>query len=119
MQLVVVTSGPGSFTSLRIGLATAKAFAYAVGAAIIGVNTLEVIARQSLLAKSNQSTESTPSEVGSSAKLPILHVILDAQRQQLFAASFVRAADRRLEVRSPTTVVDRETWMGACVRATS
>ncbi len=44
--LVAVTSGPGSFTSLRIGVSTAKALAYAVGAEIIGVNTLGVIARQ-------------------------------------------------------------------------
>src|SRR5688572_10548194 len=37
--LVAVVVGPGSFTGLRIGVTTAKAFAYAVGAEIVGVNT--------------------------------------------------------------------------------
>ncbi|HWC91080.1 MAG TPA: tRNA (adenosine(37)-N6)-threonylcarbamoyltransferase complex dimerization subunit type 1 TsaB, partial [Pirellulales bacterium] len=47
--LVAVTSGPGSFTSLRIGVSTAKCLAYAWGAEIQGVSTLEVIARQAPL----------------------------------------------------------------------
>ena len=38
--------GPGSFTGLRIGVTAAKTFAYAVGAEVIGVNTLAVLAAQ-------------------------------------------------------------------------
>ncbi|MDR0705648.1 MAG: tRNA (adenosine(37)-N6)-threonylcarbamoyltransferase complex dimerization subunit type 1 TsaB [Planctomycetaceae bacterium] len=41
---VAVIIGPGSFTGLRVGVITAKMFAYAVGAAIVGVNTFEAIA---------------------------------------------------------------------------
>ena len=40
VELVAVTVGPGSFTGLRIGVTTAKAFAYAIGAEVLGVNTL-------------------------------------------------------------------------------
>jgi tRNA threonylcarbamoyladenosine biosynthesis protein TsaB len=36
--------GPGSFTGLRIGLSVAKALAYASGASIVGVGTLEALA---------------------------------------------------------------------------
>src|SRR5690606_34842805 len=43
---VAVATGPGSFTGLRVGVATAKMLAYAVGAKIVGVDTLEVIAQQ-------------------------------------------------------------------------
>ncbi len=39
-----ISVGPGSFTGLRIGLSVAKALAYASGAQIIGVGTLEALA---------------------------------------------------------------------------
>lgn len=69
VEVVAVTTGPGSFTSLRIAVTTAKAFAYAVGAKVIGVHTLAAMAHQS------------------SATGPIW-TVLDAQRGELFAAKF-------------------------------
>lgn len=40
----VVGIGPGSFTGIRIGVATAKSLCYAVDKPIVGVSTLEAIA---------------------------------------------------------------------------
>lgn len=46
VDAVAVAVGPGSFTGLRVGVATAKMFAWAVGAKIIGVDALEAIASE-------------------------------------------------------------------------
>ncbi len=73
VELIAVTIGPGSFTGLRVGATTAKTFAYAVGGACLGVDTLEVMAAQ---ATNTQATE--------------LWSVMDAQRQQLFAARYQR-----------------------------
>ncbi|HEX5241496.1 MAG TPA: tRNA (adenosine(37)-N6)-threonylcarbamoyltransferase complex dimerization subunit type 1 TsaB [Candidatus Limnocylindrales bacterium] len=40
---VVVGLGPGAFTGLRVGLATAKTLAHALGIPIVGVSTAEVL----------------------------------------------------------------------------
>ena len=44
IEKIAVSSGPGSFTGLRIGLAAAEAMAYAWHCAICGVNTLKALA---------------------------------------------------------------------------
>jgi tRNA threonylcarbamoyladenosine biosynthesis protein TsaB len=71
VNLVCVTTGPGSFTGLRIGVVAAKTFAYATGARLVGVHTLAAIA------------------AGVDPRGPEqLWTVLDAQRQELFVASF-------------------------------
>ena len=76
IRLVAVTAGPGSFTGLRLGVTTAKTLAYATGADVLGLDTLEVIADQS---RSRFNADSAPAEI---------HAILDAQRKELFLARF-------------------------------
>ena len=44
IEMIAVSIGPGSFTGLRIGLATAKSLAYAWNVPIVGVPTLEALA---------------------------------------------------------------------------
>lgn len=75
---VGVAVGPGSFTGLRVGVATAKTFAYATGAAVLGVDTLDVLAEAD-----------APGEGANG-----LWTVLDAQRRELFAARFVPNGDR-------------------------
>lgn len=95
IDLVAVTVGPGSFTGLRIGVTTAKTLAYAVGAQLVGVNTLEVLAEQAPPACAR------------------LWTILDAQRQELFVARFDDApSGQSAKPPATTTSILRKTeWL--------
>jgi tRNA threonylcarbamoyladenosine biosynthesis protein TsaB len=93
VQLVALPVGPGSFTGLRVGATTAKMFAYAVGADVLGVNTLEVVAQRA------------PADVSA------LEIALDAQRRQVFAGRFVRDADGHLAWRTETHLEDESDWL--------
>lgn len=102
VQLVAVTQGPGSFTGLRVGVTTAKTLAYAVGAQVLGVDTLEVLAWQA------------PADAG------LVCAVIDAQRQQLFAGEFRREKSGELSVVEPTHIIDNDRWLatlspGTCV----
>src|SRR5216683_2344963 len=46
LAAVIVSRGPGSYTGLRVGIMSAKAFAYATGCALIAVDTFAAIAAQ-------------------------------------------------------------------------
>ncbi len=46
LDKIVVAKGPGSYTGVRIGLATAKTMAWALNIPVIGVSSLEVLAYQ-------------------------------------------------------------------------
>jgi len=46
LQAIAVSSGPGSYTGLRIGVSIAKGLAFAHEIPLIGVDTLEAMARQ-------------------------------------------------------------------------
>lgn len=44
MDMIAVCEGPGSFTGLRIGMATAKAISHVNNLPIVGVNSVEILA---------------------------------------------------------------------------
>jgi tRNA threonylcarbamoyladenosine biosynthesis protein TsaB len=46
LQGIIVASGPGSYTGLRIGVATAKGLCYALNIPLIAINTLQLLAYQ-------------------------------------------------------------------------
>jgi tRNA threonylcarbamoyladenosine biosynthesis protein TsaB len=74
VSAVVVSRGPGSYTGLRVGVMSAKAFAYASGCALLAIDTFAVIAAQAPAAASP------------------LDVIADAQRQKVYLQRFERTA---------------------------
>ncbi|MDP8225292.1 MAG: tRNA (adenosine(37)-N6)-threonylcarbamoyltransferase complex dimerization subunit type 1 TsaB [Candidatus Lernaella stagnicola] len=70
VELIACAKGPGSFTGLRIGLATAKGVALATGTPLVGVNSLEA----SALGFAFGTTPICP--------------MIDARKRQVFAALF-------------------------------
>ena len=93
IQLVAVTTGPGSFTGLRVGVTTGKTLAYVVGCPVIGVNTLEAIA---LRAPATQKQ---------------VWAVIDAQRSQLFTARFDRREPSAAEVIDRTAIASYDDWL--------
>ena len=73
LDLIAVTTGPGSFTGVRIGLATARGLALASGLPLTGVTTLQALA-----------AAPPPDERQGG---PIL-AVLDARRDQLYGQFF-------------------------------
>jgi len=73
VERVYVSAGPGSFTGLRIGVTAARMIAFAHGASIVAVPTLEVIAQNAL------AVADPPDEIA---------VVLDAKRKRVYAATF-------------------------------
>lgn len=53
LDVIAVSSGPGSFTGLRIGVSTAKGLAFARNARLVSVLTMEGVARAALRRKSD------------------------------------------------------------------
>ena len=98
--LVATTVGPGSFTGLRVGVTTAKTWAYATGCAVIGVGTLATIARQ------------VPHDMRSAAGE--IHVVLDAQRKELYLGRFLPGGERLAEDR----IVVAEAWLAGLAAGT-
>jgi tRNA threonylcarbamoyladenosine biosynthesis protein TsaB len=95
VELVATAVGPGSFTGLRVGLTTAKMFAYAVGCPIIGVNTLAAIAEQA------------PHDIAAVA------VAMDAGRGQVFAASFARDLAGQFVWQRAAELLTEQAWLAS------
>ena len=80
IDAVAVTSGPGSYTGLRVGLASAKGICYALNKPLILINTLETMA-QSILC----NYQLTNQPINQST---LLCPLIDARRMEVFTALY-------------------------------
>lgn len=80
LDRLAVTVGPGSFTGVRVGLATARALALATGLPVVGVTTLELFATMAhaeILAHRLEQAEDGA-----------LLALIDARRDDLYCQAF-------------------------------
>jgi len=73
LDAVAVSSGPGSYTGLRIGVSTAKGLCYGLDIPLIAVSTLEVLTANAL-----QITETAANS--------LFCPMIDARRMEVYAA---------------------------------
>lgn len=94
LNAVAVSSGPGSYTGLRIGVSTAKGLCYGLNIPLISVGTLDIMAVAAL----NSINE----------KDALLCPMLDARRMEVYAAIY----NTDLEVVRPVAadIVDNSTY---------
>lgn len=81
------TSGPGSFTGVRVGLSAVKGLAEATGKPAAGISKLKVLS--------------------SFGKNPLRAVVLDARRNEIYGAVY----DSSLRAVAPETVMPFQAWL--------
>jgi tRNA threonylcarbamoyladenosine biosynthesis protein TsaB len=94
---VAVGAGPGSYTGLRIGVATAKGLCYALEIPLVSINTLELLAYQFINSKKIESSS------------PLLCPMLDARRMEVYTILL----DAKLNILRPTEakVIDATSYV--------
>jgi tRNA threonylcarbamoyladenosine biosynthesis protein TsaB len=91
VQAVFVSRGPGSYTGLRVGIMSAKAFAYATGCPVLAVDTFAAVASQ------------VPPPMGR------VDVLADAQQDKVYAQPFAREEGWR--PLAPLAIVRFADWL--------
>jgi tRNA threonylcarbamoyladenosine biosynthesis protein TsaB len=81
LDAIVVTMGPGSYTGLRVGLASAKGIAYVLNKPLIGLSTLTLLAKTAIATKictaQNEQVQ--------------IFSMIDARRMEVFGAIYNKA----------------------------
>ncbi|AHB48276.1 peptidase M22 [Hyphomicrobium nitrativorans NL23] len=76
IERIVVTTGPGTFTGQRVGIAAARAFSLATGAPVAPLSSLEVMAH------------TAAHELGAEATGKTLAAAVDARRDEIYVQAF-------------------------------
>lgn len=97
LDAIVVTLGPGSYTGLRVGLATAKGIAYTLQKPLIGLSTLHALATAAIQLAAKSITG--PCHIFS---------MIDARRMEVFGAIYDASCNPILQEQA--IVLDQSKW---------
>ena len=97
LDAIAVTLGPGSYTGLRVGLATAKGIAYSLQKPLIGLSTLSALASAAIQLAPN--TIEPPFQV---------FAMIDARRMEVFGAVYDTSCNPILPEQA--MVLDQAKW---------
>jgi tRNA threonylcarbamoyladenosine biosynthesis protein TsaB len=103
LSAIAVADGPGSYTGLRVGMASAKGLCYALDKPMITVGSLQILARQAIRQMGN------PTGIAGYLFCPMI----DARRMEVYTAIFT-AQEKMVE--GPAAVVLYKNWL-ATVRS--
>lgn len=90
LSAVAVIEGPGSYTGLRVGMATAKGLCYGLNIPLITENSLKAMAASFLY---NETALTANFSANNTANNYLLAPMIDARRQEVFTALY----DKNLE----------------------
>lgn len=96
LDAVCVSTGPGSYTGLRVGVSTAKGICFAAGVPLLSVGTLELLVHQA------RAEGQLPA--GCKYVIPMI----DARRMEVYAAVFTPEGERLTDV--APQVIDAESF---------
>ena len=105
LDAIAVTLGPGSYTGLRVGLATAKGIAYALEKPLIGLSTLSALA--------NAAIQLAPNTMASPFKI---FAMIDARRMEVFGAVYDSSCKTILQEQA--IVLDQVKWNSIVMQPT-
>ena len=95
LDAIAVSSGPGSYTGLRIGVSTAKGLCYGLNIPLIAISTLEVLATEAINSIGNPENA-------------LFCPMIDARRMEVYSAFYDTSLIMKREISAD--IIDSESY---------